>query len=187
MFKGSDWMSWCSEKHLPESHRGDIQPQMPPLPPGWGTQHGMLRKVEEEKSNPSELLPPFPVSSIPSVPFGNPAVSLPAAASARCNPHGKKSLWSRFWETPRAVGAAGVTEVTPWWHCPTAWSQGGTSRWDGQTQIKIKALCRKAPRNVLQPLIGFPSPFPPHGDEYSSRTGTGILPKVGYQVWAGLG
>lgn len=114
-------------------------------------------------------------------------VTLPAAASARCNPHGKKSLWSRFWETPRAVGAAGVTEVTPWWHRPTAWSQGGTSRWDGQTQIKIKALCRKAPRNVLQPLIGFPSPFPPHGDEYSSRTGTGTLPKVGYQVWAGLG
>lgn len=97
MFKGSVWMSWCSEKHLPESHRGDIQPQMPPLPPGWGTQRGMLRKVEEEKSNPSELLPPFPVSSIPSAPFGNPAVSLcqrpqePGVIPMGKNPYGADS------------------------------------------------------------------------------------------------
>lgn len=162
---------WALEKRLPASHRGDIQPQMPPLPPGWGTQRGMLGKVEELKSNPSELPPPFPVSSIPSA-AGEPSVPLGV------KPMGKIPL-ERSWKRPRAVR---VTEVTSC--CPHCLEPG-----HGQTQIKTKALPRKPPQYVLQPLIGSSSLFHPREINIPAPHGLAqeFFPRLATKCGAGLG
>lgn len=152
---------------------------------GTGTQPGMLRKGEEGKSNPSEFPPPFPVFSIPSAPLGTQSVPLEVPDLI---PMGKKKKYPNGANSGKLPG---VTEVTPRCHCPLPWSQGGTSRWDGETQREIEALCRKPPQNVLQPLFGFSSPFPPHENKYFIYiyilAPQGIPPKAGYQGWGWAG